>query len=54
VNDSKEPLKGPPEEKLGFRDVLAFVLAALTHVLPVALVAIAAFVILWVLLRLLL
>lgn len=50
----KKTLKGPPKEKLGITDVLAFVLAAFIHVLPITLIGIGIFVVLWIVLTLVL
>jgi hypothetical protein len=47
----EQPRSGPPQPgpKLGFRDVVAFTLAALGHVLPYVLIAVGVFVVLlWI------
>jgi hypothetical protein len=54
MTDPKQSLKGPPQEKLGITDVLAFVLAAFIHVLPITLIGIGVFIVLWIVLTLVL
>jgi hypothetical protein len=45
--------RGIPQERMGFRDVLAFILAAFWTVLPFTLIAIGVFVVLLLIFRLL-
>ena len=54
VTDPKQSLKGPPEEKPSFKDMLAFILAAFIQVLPITLIAIGVFIAFWIILKLVL
>lgn len=45
--------RGIPQERMGFRDILAFILAAFWTVLPFTLIAIGVFVVLLLIFRLL-
>jgi hypothetical protein len=45
--------KGIPKDEIGFRDVLAFILAAFSHVLPYTLIVIGVFAGLWLILKIL-
>jgi hypothetical protein len=45
--------KGIPKDEIGFRDVLAFILAAFSHILPYTLIVIGVFAGLWLILKIL-
>ncbi len=50
--ERKEAKNKAPKEEIGFRDVLAFIMAAFSHVLPITLIVIGVFALLLLILKL--
>ena len=53
MKERNDAEKGIPKDEIGFRDVLAFILAAFSHILPFTLIVIGVFAGLWLILKIL-